>query len=273
MKADLHVHSTASDGSLVPAALVSLALERRLDVLAIADHDSLEGVPEALEAARGTSLTVVPAVELSASDGEHDVHVLAYFVDPADPALRAQLEDLRAARLRRALLMVEALRDAGYGVTIEQVLELSSGGAVGRSHIAAALVGAGHAATVSDAFRRLIGRDRPFYVRKDARSPRDVVTAIREAGGVAVVAHPGVTHADAILSDLVAAGLGGIEAYHADHTQQQRERYAALAAELGLLTTGGSDFHGPGAPNPPLGSVDVPAESVRAFLAAGAALR
>jgi len=273
MKADLHVHSTASDGALAPAALVALALDRGLDVLAIADHDSVEGVAPALEAARGTSLTLIPAVELSASDGGRDVHILAYFVDHEDPVLLARLADLRESRLRRARAMVEALREAGYGVTIDEVLELSAGGAVGRSHIAAALVRAGHAETVSEAFRTLIGRDRPFYVRKDSRTPAEVVSTIREAGGLAVIAHPGVTRADVLIPSLVEAGLAGIEAYHADHTPQQRGQYAAMAKRLDLLATGGSDFHGPGAPNPSLGSVDLPSDAVEALLAAGSALR
>lgn len=269
MKADLHVHSTASDGSLSPSALVALALERGLDALAIADHDSVEGLSEALEAARGSALTIVPAVELSASHGGHDVHVLAYFLDHTDPRLLDHLADLRLSRLRRAEAMVAALRAAGYDVTVDTVLELSCGGAVGRSHIAAALVSAGHAESVSDAFRRLIGRGRPFYVRKDARPPGDVIATIAQAGGLAVIAHPGVTRVDSLLPGLVAAGLRGIEAFHGDHSPQQRSHYAAIARRGGLLVTGGSDYHGPGGPNPELGSVDVPSEAVEALLAAG----
>ncbi|MDO8915238.1 MAG: PHP domain-containing protein [Coriobacteriia bacterium] len=269
MKADLHVHSTASDGSLAPSALVAMALERGLDVLAIADHDSVEGLAEALAAARGTALKLIPAVELSASDGGHDVHVLAYFVDHTDARLLEHLADLRVSRLRRAGSMVAALCGAGYDVSIDAVLELSGGGAVGRSHVAAALVDAGHAESVSEAFRTLIGRGRPFYVSKDARPPRDVIATIVAAGGLPVIAHPGVTRADELLPGLVASGLRGIEAFHADHTPQQRSHYAAIARQRGLLVTGGSDYHGPGGPNPALGSVDVPSEAVEALLAAG----
>jgi predicted metal-dependent phosphoesterase TrpH len=269
VKADLHVHSTASDGSLSPSALVAMALRCDLDVLAIADHDSVEGLAEASTAATGTPLMLVPAVELSASDGGHDVHILAYFIDQEDPILLAHLADLRLSRLHRAEAMVSALREAGYDISIEAVLGLSRGGAVGRSHIAAALVGAGHSETVSEAFRTLIGRGRPFYVDKDARPPRDVIATIAQAGGIAVIAHPGVTAADSLLPGLVAAGLRGIEAFHADHTAQQRSHYAALARDYGLLVTGGSDYHGPGGPNPALGSVDVPVEAVDALLSAG----
>ena len=270
MKADLHVHSTASDGTLRPADLVALALRRGLSVLAIADHDSVEGLPEAMEAAADTSLVLIPAVELSSvtPDGD-DVHMLGYFIRVDDEHLLRHLADLRSARLNRAESMVGALNDAGYRVTLDDVLLLSEGGAVGRSHVARALVAAGHAESVADAFKRLIGRGRPFYVAKDVRSPQDAIHCIREAGGLAVVAHPGVSRLEHLIPELADAGLAGIEAYHADHSAHERLHFAALAAEMGLLATGGSDFHGYAAPNPPLGSVDIPAEAISTFLAAG----
>jgi len=269
VKADLHVHSTASDGTVRPASLVALALERGLSVLSIADHDSVEGLAEAQKAAENTTLRIVPAVELSSvtSAGE-DVHVLGYYIDPTDAHLLAHLEDLRAARMRRARTMVSVLNDAGYAVTLEQVLELSDGGAVGRSHVARALVSSGHADSVADAFQRLIGRGRPFYVSKDVRTPEEAITCIRECGGLAVIAHPGVNQLDHLIDDLIGHGLAGIEAYHADHSAEQRARYAELAAHYGVLATGGTDFHGPAAPNPSLGSIDIPEAAIAAFLAA-----
>jgi predicted metal-dependent phosphoesterase TrpH len=237
-------------------------------VLALADHDSVESVAEATEAAAGTPLTIVPAVELSAVSEHVDVHVLAYFVDPFDEGLAAQLVDLRAARRRRAVAMVEALTAAGHLVSLDDVLACSEGGAVGRSHIARALVASGAAESVPDAFQRLIGRHRPFYVPKVSSSPEEVVVHIRALGALPVLAHPGVTHVDHLIPALVDAGLAGIEAYHADHTPEQRERYAALAMSLGVLATGGSDFHGIAVHAAELGSVDIPAEAIDAFLAA-----
>ncbi len=269
MRADLHVHSTASDGTATPSQLVSLALRNQLDVLAIADHDSVSGLSQAQAAAERTPLTLIPAVELSAVSDGVDIHILAYFIDPTDPRLLAELEDLRAARFRRAEAMVGALTDAGYAVSLEDVLALSDGGSVGRSHVARALVGSGAAESVSDAFKRLIGRGMPFYVPKDSKSPEAVISAMRDLGGIPVLAHPGVTRADHLIPELIGAGLLGIEAYHADHTVVQRDAYAQLAAESGLLVTGGTDFHGPHAPNPALGSVDVPDEAILALLAAG----
>jgi len=272
MRADLHVHSTASDGTCSPRALVELAIAKGVTVLAIADHDSVEGLAEALDAASDTSVKLVPAVELSAvaPDGA-DVHILGYFIDPADARLGARLADLRIARERRATAIVSALTQAGYPVELDDVMALSDGGAVGRSHIARALVAAGHAHSVSEAFRTLIGRGRSFYVPKDVRSPEEVIACIRDAGGLAVLAHPGSSGVDDLIHALVAAGLRGIEAYHSDHSAEQRSRYTAMAADLGLLVTGGSDFHGPAAPNPELGSVEIPDDDIAAFMAAGAA--
>lgn len=269
MRADLHAHTTASDGTVTPAGLVELALDRGIDVLAICDHDSVAGISEATAECSGTPLTLVPACELSSVQDGLDVHVLAYWVDIEDPALIDHLALLRAARFRRAETMVAALRGAGFGVTLDDVLALSDGGAVGRSHVARALVRAGHADTVSEAFQRYIGRGKPFYVPKDSPSPADVVAQLVTLGAVPVLAHPGVTGADALIPDLVAAGLRGIEAYHADHSPQDRLRYAAIAESYGLLVTGGTDYHGPHAPNPDLGSVDVPEPAIRALLAAG----
>lgn len=270
MRADLHAHTTASDGTLTPTALVDHACERGIDVIAITDHDSVAGVGEAIAAAAGTSVTVVPGVELSAVSDNRDVHILGYFIDHEDERLLAHLEDLRLARRRRAERIVGALRRARYDVSLEDVLALADGGSVGRSHVARALVNGGHVATIREAFETLLGRGRPFYVSKDVRSPVDVVKVIREARGLAVLAHPGVTGVDDLLPSLLEAGLSGIEAFHAEHTSDDRDRYAHLARQHGLLVTGGSDFHGTGTPAVDLGDVDVPEEAVRRLIAAGA---
>jgi predicted metal-dependent phosphoesterase TrpH len=270
VRADLHTHTTASDGTVTPAGLVALALDRGVDVLSITDHDSVEGLPAAAEAASGCPIILVPGVELSAVHDGRDVHVLGYFVDAEDPRLLGHLTDLRAARMRRARSMVDALAEAGYDVTLDEVLALSDGGAIGRSHIARALVRKGHADTVADAFGRLIGRGRPFYVGKDVRSPDEVVGVINDAGGIAVLAHPAVSGVEDLIGPLHEIGLGGVEAYHADHTEEQRAHLAAVARERGMLVTGGTDYHGPHAPNPDVGDVHVPVAAVEALLAEGA---
>lgn len=269
MRADLHVHSTASDGVLTPTQLVSRALERGLTILALADHDSVEGVAEAQQSATGSSLRIIPAVEFSASVNERSIHILGYFVDPQDKALLLLLARLRESRTRRARAIVEALQTAGFEVSLANVLQISHGGAVGRTHIARALVNSGSASSVADAFERLVGRGMPFYRPKEPTAPAVCFRAILSAGGIPVLAHPGVTRADDLITGLISGGLLGIEAYHVEHSPAQRKRYAALAAERGLLVTGGSDFHSPIAHRRDLGSARVPAVAVDALIAAG----
>jgi len=261
MRFDLHLHTTASDGHLTAEQLVKAALSAGMDVIAVTDHDSVASVTPANDAARGTSLRVLPGVELSSTHEGRDVHVLGFFVDCGDPTFLERLRQLREARLERAEGMVSALKDAGYAITLDEVLELSDGGAVGRSHIARALVGRGHTGSVSEAFTDLLGRGRPFYRPKPVATPVEVVGLIREAGGLAVLAHPGVTKVDELIPQLVTAGLAGLEAFHGEHSAEDRDRYAKLARDLGLLVTGGSDFHGATAPGCTLGGVEMP-ESV-----------
>ncbi len=269
MRADLHVHSTASDGTLSPSELVGLASRNNVDVLALADHDSIAGVQEAVLAAGPLGIRVVPAVELSAAVGERSLHVLGYSIDITDRALLSALEDLRAARVERAVSIVCLLQRAGYDITSEAVMALSDGGAVGRTHIARTLVSLGHAENVSDAFERLVGRGRPFYRPKAHLSPQRAIQLITEAGGLAVIAHPGISGAGHLIEDLVPLGLRGVEAHHVDHTDVQCMELVELANRLGLLKTGGTDYHSPHAPHPDLGELSFPETDLAEFLTAG----
>ena len=275
MRFDLHVHTTASDGTLTPTELVRHAAHLGLAAVAITDHDSVQGLAEAraTAAAECPSLTVIPGVELSAVDDGRDVHILGYFIRYEDESLGTHLADLRRARLNRAESIVEALSAAGYRVSLDHVLSLSDGGAVGRSHVARALVDGGHAEDVSDAFHRLLGRGRPFYVPKDVRTPWEVLRVVTASGGIPVLAHPAVTAIDDLIPRLVEEGLGGLEVYHPNHGPEDEARYLELAAELGLLVSGGSDYHGEHAPTPALGSLEMPSSVLSALLAAGSSLR
>lgn len=261
MRFDLHLHTTASDGHLSAEQLVKAAIAAGMDAIAVTDHDSVASVGPALSAADGTGLTVIPGVELSSTHEGRDVHILGFFVDVSDEVFQSRLGMLRDARMERAEGMVTALAQAGYAITLDEVLELSGGGAVGRSHIARALVDRGHAGSVAQAFGELLGRGRPFYRPKPVATPVEVVGMIQNAGGISVLAHPAVTQVDELILDLVEAGLAGLEAYHGEHSVEDRERYVSLACDLRLIVTGGSDFHGPTAPGVPLGGVDMP-ESV-----------
>jgi len=265
MTVDLHVHTTASDGTVAPAGIVRAALDLGLSVIAITDHDSIEGVAEAIEAARGTALEVLPGVELSVrGDDGTDVHLLGYLIDHRDPTLREALERLRAARFERAAEMVAELAKAGHSVEFEDVLGHAAGGAVGRVHVARALVEAGSVSTIEQAFAELIGREGPFYVHKAFFSAQEALALIHGAGGVAVLAHPGVSGESALVR-LVELGLDGIEAFHAEHTPAQRAHFASMAKRFGLITTGGSDFHGPSMRSADLGAGACPPRAVEAL--------
>jgi 3',5'-nucleoside bisphosphate phosphatase len=271
VSSDLHVHSTASDGRLAPQALVAEAVRIGLRALAISDHDTVAGLPAAFAAAAGTPLILVPAIELSATrpDGR-GMHILGYRIDPAHPRLLAKLEEYRAGRVERARGMVAALRSGGYAVTEDDVMRQAGKGAVGRAHIARALVEAGEAEDMGSAFRDLIGKDAPYYVEKPPVEPEEAISLIRGAYGLPVLAHPGISHADDLLDELVSLGLRGIEVWHAEHSTEDMRRYESIARQLGLLATGGSDYHGPGASGGGrhLGAVNVPDEAVSALLAA-----
>ena len=245
---DLHTHSTASDGSTPPAVLVREAREQGLDVVALTDHDTTGGWLEA-EAALPAGLSLVRGAEVSCVSGGISLHLLAYLFDPHEPALAEQLQALRESRVGRAEAMARRLEQAGTGVTWDRVQELA-GGTVGRPHVAQALVEQGHVATVSDAFTpEWIGTDGRYYVAKRELEVLDAVRLVLGAGGVPVFAHPaatarGRTVGDDVIASMAEAGLVGLEVDHVDHDDAARAHLAGLAAELGLLTTGSSDFHG-----------------------------
>ncbi|MDR7484143.1 MAG: PHP domain-containing protein [Armatimonadota bacterium] len=246
MRIDLHTHTTASDGLLTPAALVAEAARWGVGLLAVSDHDTTAGVDPATAAGEAAGVEVWPAVELSCDVTDGEVHMLGYFVDHHLGWFQALLERLRDGRARRAQRMVERLAALGAPVDYARVEALAGGGAIGRPHIARALVEAGHTKTVAEAFERYIGRGGPAYVERLKVTPAQAVQVIRAAGGLAVLAHPGWGQQDALIPELVAAGLDGIEVYYPDHSPEQVERYTALARRNGLLITGGTDFHGGG---------------------------
>jgi predicted metal-dependent phosphoesterase TrpH len=255
---DLHIHSTASDGSLTPADIVSRAAELGLTCISITDHDTVAGVSPAIGAGEAAGIRVIPGVELSAGLDGRGIHILGYLIDHDDPELIGHLKRLRGQRLTRAEAIVESLRDADMDVALHDVLDAADGGAVGRAHIARVLVAGGHAESVSDAFGRLLGSGRPHYVPKPLAHAGEVIGWITAAGGVAVVAHPSLSRIDDLIPDLVDLGIVGIEAYHARHDRKLRDHYAGVAARHGLVATGGSDFHGDDVEGDPLGSADVP---------------
>lgn len=274
MRIDLHTHTTASDGLLDAPALIAEAAAGSVRLLAVTDHDTTASVEAVGRAGGEVGIEVWPAVELSCDVDAGEVHVLGYFIDHHLDWFQALLARLREGRLHRAARMVERLRALGAPVEFARVESLAAGGAIGRPHVARALVEAGWVRDVAEAFDRFIGRHGPAYVERLKVTPSDAVAIIRAAGGLAVLAHPGWAQRDSLIPDLVASGLDGIEVYYPDHSPALVEHYAALARRYGLLITGGTDFHGGLlATRVPVGSQYVPEEVVAPIRAAAATRR
>ena len=249
MTIDLHAHTIYSDGTFRPAETVALALERGLTAVSISDHDSTEGLPEAFEAAEGTGLEVVPGVEFSTVRDGHGMHVLAYWAEGGEE-FQEELSRLRDDRFWRGEQMVKKLNELGHPISFERVQEIAQGKNIVRPHIAQALVEAGVVETVEDAFIPQLIKDGGLaYVEKHALDPVEAIHLIKRAGGVAVVAHPGLHREglgvpDEVLEQMIEAGLDGIECDHPDHPPEASERYRGIARDRGLVVTGSSDCHG-----------------------------
>lgn len=246
MAADLHAHTTASDGSLPPAGLIERARQIGLSAVAVTDHDTVEGLGEAREAAVRLGVRLVPGVELNTDATGREIHILGFYVDWEGGPLLDRLSRLRAARRERLDRIVRSLCETGVRLEHDRVLEIVGGGSAGRIHVARALVEAGEAVSVNEAFERYLVPGRPGYVRRTKLQPAEAVRLIRAAGGVAVLAHPGlVGDADeTLVAGLREAGLEGLEVYYPAHDPQEVERYREWADKFDLVATGGSDFHG-----------------------------
>ncbi|MCS7002367.1 MAG: PHP domain-containing protein [Dehalococcoidia bacterium] len=272
---DLHLHTTASDGALSPHDLIARCHEAGLRVVAITDHDSTEAVAAATAAAATRGMVVVPGTELSTDFAADELHMLGYFVDVGDPTFQDTLLGMRDSRVGRAKEMVRKLNELGLPLDWERVQAIAGDGAIGRPHVAQAMVEAGHVQTIAEAFERWIGRDGPAYAERVRLSPAECVALIRRVGGLPVLAHPrDLPDLAAIVADLARVGLAGIEVYYGGHqpyTPDEQEALLALAQRHNLIPTGGTDFHGNGnwhEPHP--GFVDVPwSVAERLFAAAG----
>ncbi len=253
---DLHLHTTASDGRHSPASLVALASRRGVRILSVTDHDTIAGLAEARHAAAPLDVRIVPGIEVTAVEEARDVHVLGYFFDPANEALERFLRTQRAARVERVREIAERLHAMDMPIDVEAIIRTASsanGRSIGRPAIADALIAAGHVADRREAFDRFLAADRPAFVRRCGPGVAEVVDAIRAAGGIASLAHPGLLDLDAEIPRFAEAGLAAIEVRHRDHPAEVEARYRTLAASLGLAMSGGSDFHGEAATDAPGG--------------------
>jgi len=247
---DLHVHTTASDGTMSPAEVVRYAKEKGLRAIAITDHDTIEGLPEGIEEGKKQGLEVIPGVELSVDFPKGTMHVLGYYIDPTCTGLLDELMVLQQARAERNLRMIEKLRGLGIEIEISELKETPEHGQIGRPHFAHTMVKKGYVQNIQDAFDRYLGKGGPAYVEKFRFSPEEAMRFINKAGGVAVLAHPFTLNRpqqkdlEDVIAKLKAQGLDGIETYYPEHSEGQTKIYRHLAKKYGLLLTGGSDFHG-----------------------------
>lgn len=254
---DLHTHSTASDGTLPPEQVIEAAKACGLAALALTDHDTIDGVRAAREAGERAGIRIIGGVELSAFDQDHEVHLLALHVSHLDP-LEKHLSGLRASRYTRAQKIVDKLNSLGIVLTLDEVLQQSNGGSIGRPHVARAMIARGVVHDFRDAFTRYLGANGSAFVPKDRLSIEDAIAISHEAGALAIWAHPSDGGRRERLEPLVAAGLDGIEIRHPSHSGEDMKRLQALADFFGLVPSGGSDWHGASDGPRRLGMMNVP---------------
>jgi predicted metal-dependent phosphoesterase TrpH len=268
-RVDLHIHSTASDGRFSPEDIVLKAAQLGLTVIALTDHDSVDGIAPARAAARAfPGLRVIPGTEISTDVPNGEAHILGYFIDYTDPELQAALAQLRNSRRGRAQGMILKLANLGIHIDWQRVQEIAGSGAIGRPHIAQAMLEKGYIASLKEAFDRYIGRGRPAYVEREKMTPTEVVALILKSNGLPVLAHPPTLNdPEAVITELKAAGLVGIEAYYNGYGADEINRMVSLANKHGLIATGGSDYHGlDAATETMMGGAEVPIETAERLI-------
>ncbi len=264
--ADLHLHTRYSDGNYAPAELVRAAQQAGLAAIAVTDHDTLDGVAPTIRAGSAMGVEVIAGVEITCRVDAKEVHLLGYFDGDGwkSPALIAVLDHAKREREQRVVEFVRKLNELGFRLTLEDVRATTGAGTLGRPHVAEALVRRKHVRSLDEAFERFLKRGRPAYVERHRMTVAEAIGHIRRAGGLAVLAHPGLYGLDHRIRELMDQGLAGLEVWHSKHSRSQVEHYLQLTENLYLLATGGSDDHGPGRDSL-LGTVKIPYERVEAL--------
>lgn len=262
-QADLHVHTYLSDSTFTPAQVVDYAQKIGLACVAITDHDCVDGIEPAVRRAyENSNIEIIPAVELTAETDDTEVHILGFFIDYKNVSFEKKLQEIRDDRVSRIYKMVEKLKEFDIDIDASDVFKIAGPGSVGRLHVAQVLYNKGAVANISEAFSRYIGHNKPCYVKRFKLSPKEAIKMIYKVKGIPVLAHPYIMKKDEMISELIKAGLRGIEVYHSDHTNAAQQHYKKLAEENNLLITGGSDCHGMGKGEILMGKVKVPYELV-----------
>jgi predicted metal-dependent phosphoesterase TrpH len=263
---DLHIHSIFSDGTYTIDQIIDIAQQKELVAISVTDHDTVEGVPGIKVLGSEQDITVLSGVELSGVFKEREIHILGYLFDEHDTHLRKELREMREHRETRAQKIVEKLVEHGCDITIDDVKEVAAGGAIGRPHIARALLEHKCILQYKDAFTRYIGNGKPCNVPKYRLHPKEAIQLIENAGGIAVLAHPGNIGDEVVVRELLSFPFRGIEVWHPDHSSSSTALYIRFAEERGLLLTGGSDSHGEKGTKAPIGGIRVDAEVVNALI-------
>jgi len=243
-KADLHIHTTASDGNSTPAEIVKLAAEQKLDVISITDHDSIAGLEEAIAAADELEIEVIPGTEITASYGEREAHLLAYGFDTVNADFLKLMMEHRKARVDRGKWILDKLSREGLDLDIDEVRAEANGSNIGRPHIASVLINKGYVASFKEAFIRYLSNQQLGVIPSDYFAHHEVIETVKAAGGATIIAHPGQMYSEQELEELVEAGVDGIEVVHPSHNYELQKKMEAFADKHNLLSTGGSDFHG-----------------------------
>lgn len=246
MSADLHIHTTFSDGTLTPAEIVREAKKAGLKTIAITDHDVVDGIEEARREAQRVGIEVIPGIEITTEIPGYEIHILGYYIDYNSPELSQILKKIQEDRSARIGRIVAKLDKLGVKIDTQRVLEVAGRGSAGRPHVARVLLEAGYVKSIREAFNRYLDYKAPAYEPHYKLTPPEAIKLILSAGGIPVYAHPGTSKCDHLIPDLIGSGLLGLEVYHTGHGQTKTKHYLRLAQKYGLLVTGGSDFHGLG---------------------------
>jgi len=259
---DLHVHTTYSDGTMTPEAVVDEAIRLGISTISITDHDTIDGVVVACQYAQGKNINIIPGIELSAYLNPSEIHILGYFIDINDEPLQKMLKQAREDRQKRVHAIVEKLRGLGVNIDPQEIFKLAGKGSPGRMHVAEAIWKHGYCKDIMEPFSKYIGDKGPAYIPKKTLTPQQAVELITNAGGAAVLAHPALTDRDHVIEDLVRYGLQGIEVYYPSYTPQAVKKYQNMAKKYNLAETGGSDFHGERKKEIQIAKVTVPGDLV-----------
>jgi len=261
--ADLHIHTNYSDGTMTPEAVVDEAVRLGISTISITDHDSVAGIVAACKYGQGKKINIIPGIELSSYLSPSEIHILGYFIDIHNVSLQKILKLSHEDRTKRIYAITEKLRNLNINIDPQEIFMLAGEGSPGRMHVAETIWKHGYCNTIQESFWKYIGDNGPAYVPKKTLTPQQTIESIRDAGGVAVLAHPGLTQRDHVIADLVKYGLQGIEVYYPSHTPQTVTKYLNVAKKYDLAITGGSDFHGERKLDTPIAKVTVPGDLVR----------